>query len=47
MKILRSMVLDAPVAEIRAAVRAFDVVVDWNPGVIAARMESGSPFRSG
>jgi len=47
MKVLRSMVLDAPVAEIRAAIRAFDAVIDWSQGVIAARMESGSPFRSG
>ena len=47
MKVLRSMVLDAPVAQFRAAVRAFDAVIDWSPGVIAVRMESGSPFRSG
>ena len=42
MKVFRSMVLDAPVARVWAAVRAFDAVVDWNPGVVAARMESGS-----
>ena len=47
MKVFRSMVLDAPVAEVWAAVRAFDGVVDWNPGVIAARMESGSPTAVG
>ena len=47
MKVLRSMVLDAPVAEVWAAVRAFDAVVDWNPGVIAAKMESGSPTSVG
>ena len=42
MKVLRSMVLDAPVAEVWAAVRAFDAVVDWNPGVVSATMESGT-----
>lgn len=47
MKVFRSMVLDAPVAEVWAAVRAFDAVVEWNPGVIAARMESGSPTAVG
>ena len=47
MKVFRSMVLDAPVARVWAAVRAFDAVVDWNPGVIAARMESGSPTAVG
>ena len=47
MKVFRSMVLDAPVAQVWAAVRAFDAVVDWNPGVVAARMESGSPTAVG
>ncbi len=47
MKVLRSMVLDAPVTQVWAAVRAFDGVVDWNPGVIAARMESGGPTAVG
>ena len=47
MRVFRSMVLDAPVAQVWAAVRAFDAVVDWNPGVIAARMESGSPTAVG
>ena len=41
------MVLDAPVAQVWAAVRAFDAVVDWNPGVVAARMESGTPTAVG
>ena len=40
MKVFRSMVLDAPVARVWAAVRAFDAVVDWNPGVIAARIDA-------
>ena len=47
MKVFRSMVLDAPLAAVRAAVRAFDAVVDWNPGVVAARMESGTPTAVG
>ena len=47
MRVFRSMVLDAPLAQVWAAVRAFDAVVDWNPGVVAARMESGSPTAVG
>ena len=47
MRVFRSMVLDAPVAEVWAAVRAFDAVVDWNPGVVAASMESGTPTAVG
>ena len=47
MKVFRSMVLDAPVTRVWTAVRAFDAVADWNPGVVAARMESGSPTAVG
>ena len=43
MKVFRSVVLDAPVELVWAAVRAFDGVANWNPGVAAARLESGSP----
>lgn len=43
MKVYRSMVIDAPIAEVWAAVRCFDGVVNWNPGVSGARMESGTP----
>ena len=43
MKVFRSVILDAPIEEVWAAVRAFDGVVHWNPGVAAARMETGSP----
>jgi hypothetical protein len=42
-KVFRSVILDAPITEVWAAVRAFDGVADWNPGVASARMESGSP----
>lgn len=41
MKVFRSVVLDAEIDTVWAAVRAFDGVVNWNPGVVAARMESG------
>ena len=43
MKVFRSMVIEAPIAEVWAAVRCFDAVVNWNPGVSGARMESGTP----
>lgn len=43
MKVFRSVILDAPIEEVWAAVRAFDGVAKWNPGVAAARLESGSP----
>ena len=47
MKVFRSMVLDAPVDRVWAAVRAFDGVVNWNPGVAAARLETGGPTEVG
>ncbi len=47
MKVYRSVVLDAPIEAVWAAVRAFDGVVNWNPGVTGARMESGSPTAVG
>jgi len=42
MKVMRSVIIEAPVDRVWAAVRAFDGVVRWNPGVTAARMESGT-----
>ncbi len=42
MKVMRSVIIEAPIDRVWAAVRAFDAVADWNPGVAAARMESGS-----
>ena len=42
MKVMRSVIIEAPVDRVWAAVRAFDGVVHWNPGVTAARMESGT-----
>ena len=38
---MRSVVIDAPIAEVWAVVRNFDGVVNWNQGVTAATMESG------
>jgi hypothetical protein len=42
MKIFRSVIIDAPIDDVWAAVRDFDGVVKWNPGVTAARMETGT-----
>ncbi len=47
MKVFRSVIIDAPIDRVWAAVRSFDGVVNWNPGVAAARMESGSPTEVG
>ena len=43
MRVFRSVVIDASIEEVWAAVRAFDGVANWNPGVVKARMESGTP----
>ena len=47
MKVFRSVILNAPLERVWAAVRNFDGVVHWNPGVTAARMESGTPTTVG
>ncbi len=47
MHVIRSMILDAPIARVWAAVRAFDGVSTWNPAVTAARMENGRPTEVG
>ncbi len=47
MKVFRSVILEAPLTEVWDAVRAFDGVADWNPGVTAARMETGGPTSVG
>ncbi len=47
MKVYRSMILNASVEKVWAAVRAFDGVVNWNPGVAAAHMESGHACETG
>ncbi len=47
MKVMRSVIIDAPIDRVWQAVRHFDGVVEWNPGVTAAEMESGSPTAIG
>lgn len=47
MKVMRSVIIEVPVDRVWAAVRTFDGVVNWNPGVVAARMESGAPTAVG
>ncbi len=47
MKVFRSLIIEAPIDRVWQAVRRFDGVVDWNPGVIGARMESGAPTAIG
>lgn len=47
MKVMRSVVIDAPIFKVWAAVRNFDGVVNWNPGVTAAKMETGLPTEVG
>ena len=42
MKVMRSVVIDAPIERVWQAVRRFDGVAAWNPGVRAARLEQGT-----
>ena len=47
MKVFRSMVLEGSIHTVWQAVRSFDGVVNWNPGVTSARMEKGNPTEPG
>lgn len=47
MKVFRSVVIEVPIERVWTAVREFDGVANWNPGVIAARMERGAPTAVG
>ena len=47
MRVHRSLIIDSPVEKVWQAVRDFDGVVNWNPGVIAARLEQGKPTEIG
>ena len=47
MKVKRSVIIDTPIDRVWQVVRRFDGVADWNPGVTAALMESGSPTEVG
>jgi len=41
------MIIDADISRVWAAVRAFDGVSHWNPGVVEASLENGSPTATG
>jgi ligand-binding SRPBCC domain-containing protein len=47
MKVMRSVIIDAPIDRVWQAVRRFDGVVDWNPGVTAAALEQGTATEVG
>ncbi|MEM7745642.1 MAG: SRPBCC family protein [Pseudomonadota bacterium] len=47
MLVYRSMILDASLDRVWAAVRAFDGVAGWNPAVTDARMETGASTATG
>ena len=45
--VMRSVVIEAPVATVWQTIRCFDGVAAWNPGVTAVRMERGAPTEVG
>ena len=47
MHVFRSMILDARIDRVWAAVRAFDGVANWNPGVDTATLENGVATATG
>ncbi len=47
MFVFRSMIIDAKIEDVWAAIRAFDGVAAWNPGVQGATLECGSPTAVG
>ena len=47
MHVFRSLIIDADISRVWAAVRAFDGVVNWNPGVVKATLENGSATATG
>ena len=47
MHVFRSMILDAPIQTVWQMVRRFDGVVDWNPAVVGATMETGDATSPG
>lgn len=47
MHVYRSMILDHDIDRVWQAVRAFDGVVHWNPGVTKATLENGAPTATG
>lgn len=47
MHVYRSRILDAEIDQVWAAVRAFDGVAHWNPGVVTATLENGASTATG
>ncbi len=47
MKLMRSVIINAPIETVWSAIRNFDGVDNWNPGVTAAKLESGSATEVG
>ncbi len=47
MHVTRSMIIDAPIGKVWAAVRDFDGVAAWNPGVEGAVLENGASTQVG
>lgn len=47
MHVFRSVILDAPIDRVWAAVRSFDGVAGWNPGVVRATLENGAATATG
>ena len=47
MHVFRSMIIDADIDRVWTAVRAFDGVANWNPGVDTATLENGAATATG
>ena len=47
MKVYTSVIIDSPIDRVWAAVREFDQVASWNPGVDESFMESGANTQVG
>ena len=47
MHVYRSMIIDETIERVWQAVRAFDGVAAWNPGVETAVLENGAPTATG
>ncbi|MCG7522663.1 SRPBCC family protein [Ruegeria sp. Ofav3-42] len=47
MHVFRSMIIEAVIDQVWSAVRRFDGVAAWNPGVDRAELENGAPTATG
>jgi len=47
MHVFRSMIIDAEIERVWDAVRDFDGVANWNPGVVKALLDTGAPTATG